>query len=97
MGWIKQIQEAVRNILCQDWRRHYAKPIVVEKHVAGVGAENYVDSGTAADDEREKCDIADVNANVLKSRRTVKYSTWKYVPCRQWSKCTLQSKIITLI
>jgi len=49
--------------------------IIVDEHVAGVGAENDVNIGTAADNERVKRHVTDVNSDVLMSYRTVKHST----------------------
>jgi len=65
----------VRNVPYFGSCRGHKEPIVVDKHVARVAPENDVNPVTAADYERHKRHVADVNSDVLMRRRAVKYST----------------------
>jgi len=64
------------NVLCRSPYRCYHQQIVVAEHVATVGSENDIDTGAVVDNERDKLRVADIDSDVLISRRTVKHFTW---------------------
>jgi len=62
----------IRHVLCGGYSGCHEQPIGISKHVAGVGAENDVDTRAVVDDERKKRPVTGVDSDVLICRRNVK-------------------------